>query len=101
MFGNKIWQSYRFATQKFPKDYKYKFSKLQFSSLSLVDQWILHKLNVCTKEMNRQFAEYSFGPATISFHNYWLYEFCDVYLEAIKPVFLKPNHDPTATANVL
>jgi len=101
LFGNKIWQSFRFATLKFPKDFKYQLSSLNHASLSLIDQWILHKLNVCMREMQKLMADYNFGQATIAFHQYWLYELCDVYLEAIKPVFLRQNYDTTPTTTVL
>ena len=101
MFGNKVWQSYRFATQKLPKDFKYNRAALDISSLSLVDQWILHRLNVCTEEQNKHYKDYNFGPATISFHNYWQYELCDIYLEAIKPVFARQDDKSLATAAVL
>lgn len=101
MFGNKIWQSYRFATQKFPQDFKYKRAGINYSTLSLVDQWILHRLNVCTQEQNKMYPEYNFGQATISFHNFWQYELCDIYLEATKSVFARQDQDITPTASVL
>jgi len=37
--------------------------------------------------MNKCLEEYKFGELTMAFNQFWLYEFCDVYLEAIKPRF--------------
>ena len=47
---------------------------------SLVEKWILHKLNVAAKELNTQMTERNFMMATTAAYNFWLYEFCDVYI---------------------
>jgi valyl-tRNA synthetase len=38
----------------------------------------------CTKPV--VLKEYLFGPLTTALFNFWLYDFCDVYLELVKPV---------------
>ncbi|KAG6874009.1 hypothetical protein C0995_007966 [Termitomyces sp. Mi166 len=53
---------------------------------SLVEKWILHKLNIAAAEINTQLAERNFMNATTSAYNFWLYELCDVYIEAMKPM---------------
>ena len=47
---------------------------------SLVEQWILHKMNVAAKEINDHLSKRNFMMATTSAYNFWLYEFCDVYI---------------------
>jgi valyl-tRNA synthetase len=47
---------------------------------SLVEQWILHKLNVCTTEINAQLEARDFMRATTAAYGFWLYELCDVYI---------------------
>ena len=47
---------------------------------SLVEKWILHKLNVAAKELNAQMTERNFMMATTAAYNFWLYELCDVYI---------------------
>ena len=47
---------------------------------SLVEQWILHKLNVAAKELNAQMTERNFMMANTAAYNFWLYELCDVYV---------------------
>ena len=49
-------------------------------SESLVEKWILHKLNIAAKEVNQYLVERNFMFATTSAHNFWLYELCDVYI---------------------
>ena len=47
---------------------------------SLVEHWILHKLNIAAGEINRQLQERNFMAATTAAYNFWLYELCDVYI---------------------
>jgi isoleucyl-tRNA synthetase len=47
---------------------------------SLVEQWILHKLNIAAAETNKQLSERNFMAATNAVYNFWLYELCDVYI---------------------
>lgn len=47
---------------------------------SLVEKWILHKLNSAAEEINKQLAERNFMAATGAAYNFWLYELCDVYI---------------------
>lgn len=47
---------------------------------SLVEKWILHKLNAAAEEINKQLAERNFMAATGAAYNFWLYELCDVYI---------------------
>ena len=47
---------------------------------SLVEKWILHKLNIAAKELNQYLTERNFMFASTSAYNFWLYELCDVYI---------------------
>jgi len=47
---------------------------------SLVEKWILHKLNIAATEVNQHLTDRNFMAATTSVHNFWLYELCDVYI---------------------
>ena len=85
MFMNKIWNSFKFAMTNIPNDFKYDLAELKSANLLLVDSWILSKLEHLITHMNKYLEEYKFGELTILFNNFWLYELCDVYLEAIKP----------------
>lgn len=54
---------------------------------SFLNSWILCKLNKAIRLVNDNFEKYTLGEATNAFYNFWLYELCDVYLEATKPLF--------------
>ncbi|KAL5972219.1 Valine--tRNA ligase [Taenia solium] len=56
------------------------------ASLSGTDRWILGRLASAVEESNSGFADYFFTRATTACYNFWLYEFCDVYLEYSKPL---------------
>lgn len=47
---------------------------------SLVEKWILHKLNTAATEVNKYMEERNFMLTTTSAYNFWLYELCDVYI---------------------
>ena len=53
---------------------------------SVMDKWILSRLSEAVVEVNRGFVEYEFPVATTALYNFWVYELCDVYFEALKPV---------------
>jgi len=53
---------------------------------SLVEKWILDRLNVAADEVNKQMTERNFFMVTNVVYNFWLYELCDVYIEAMKPM---------------
>lgn len=46
----------------------------------------MHKLNVAATELNQALEERNFMTATNVAYNFWLYELCDVYIEAMKPM---------------
>lgn len=53
---------------------------------SLAEKWILHKLNLAAEKVNAALHERNFMAATSDAYSFWLYEICDVYIEAIKLV---------------
>lgn len=54
-----------------------------------IDRWILSRLAYCVETCTEGFQNYEFPTITTAIYNFWLYELCDVYLEAIKPVSLQ------------
>ncbi|CAD6904618.1 unnamed protein product [Tilletia controversa] len=85
-FCNKLWNATKFALMKLEGDFKPSDSELPTGKESLVERWILHRLNVAAAESNASLQGRNFMAATTTAYNFWLYELCDVYIEAIKPV---------------
>ena len=67
-----------------------------------MDRWILSRLSVAVQDCNRGFHEYDFPTSTTALYNFWLYELCDVYFEALKPVVYGGDEQAKAVSrNVL
>ncbi|KAF8888987.1 tRNA synthetases class I-domain-containing protein [Infundibulicybe gibba] len=85
-FCNKIFNATKFAMLKLDETFVPEASAKPTGKESLVEQWILHKLNIASAEINTHLAERNFMSATTAAYNFWLYELCDVYIEAMKPM---------------
>lgn len=85
-FCNKLWNATKFALMKLEDGFEPAASELPTGKESLVEKWILHRLNVAAAESNAALEGRNFMNATTAAYNFWLYELCDVYIEAIKPI---------------
>ncbi|KAF9039389.1 tRNA synthetases class I-domain-containing protein [Panaeolus papilionaceus] len=85
-FCNKIFNATKFAMLKLDETFVPEPTAKPTGNESLVEKWILHKLNIAATEINTQLAERNFMAATNAAYNFWLYELCDVYIEAMKPM---------------
>lgn len=80
-FINKIWNAARFALTHINKYYK----NITTEPLSLVDRWILSRLYRVSGKVSEALESYRFNDAAGVLYNFVWHEFCDWYLEAIKP----------------
>ncbi|KAI9631190.1 hypothetical protein KEM48_013119 [Puccinia striiformis f. sp. tritici PST-130] len=89
-FCNKLWNATRFALLKLDDGFVPRSSAdvRVFTPVEgkLVEKWILHKLNECSHNVNKALEDRSFMAATSAVHEFWLYDLCDVYIEAMKPM---------------
>ncbi|KAI9619411.1 hypothetical protein H4Q26_014173 [Puccinia striiformis f. sp. tritici PST-130] len=85
-FCNKLWNATRFALLKLDDGFVPRSSADPSGKESLVEKWILHKLNECSHNVNKALEDRSFMAATSAVHEFWLYDLCDVYIEAMKPM---------------
>jgi len=85
-FCNKLWNAIRFAQLQLGDDFVpspvYELSGKELG----IDRWILSRLSHCVEQCTSGFKNYDFPTITTAIYNFWLYELCDVYLEAIKPI---------------
>lgn len=80
-FINKIWNAARFALTHINKAY----NDITPQSLSLVDRWILSRLYRVSGKVSEALENYRFNDAAGAIYNFVWHEFCDWYLEAVKP----------------
>lgn len=89
-FCNKLWNATKFALMKLGPDYcppaEASLSSEFLSTCGLPELWILQKLSVAAEAANRNFAGFNLMNVTGAAHQFWLYEVCDVFIEAVKPV---------------
>lgn len=83
-FCNKIFNATKFAMLKLDEKFVPEPAAKPTGKEGLVEKWILHKLNIAAEETNKQLAERNFMLATTAAYQFWLYELCDVYIEAMK-----------------
>jgi len=94
-FCNKMWNATRFALNYLKDAAILTLNEVQ---LGVMDKWILSCLANAVSTCNAAFEEYDLPKATSAIYNFWLYELCDVYLEAVKPVFQTLSDESSATA---
>ena len=83
-FANKIWNATRFSLMNIDKDIQqYTFDPV---ALALSDKWILHRLNETIKSVTKGLEGYDYNLASKSIFEFFWNEFCDWYIESIKPV---------------
>jgi valyl-tRNA synthetase len=92
-FCNKLWNATRFALMKLGNEYQPEAKICLFGKESMIDKWILSRLNKAIEETNKSLESYNLMAATQAIHAFWLYELCDVYIEAIKPICTPDNPD--------
>ena len=91
-FANKIWNASRFTLMNLDIDE----NKLpDTSDLQLEDKWILSKYNTLVKEVTDNLDKFELGMAVQKLYDFLWDNFCDWYIELVKPrLFDKEN--PTA-----
>ncbi|MCX5857437.1 MAG: valine--tRNA ligase [Deltaproteobacteria bacterium] len=85
-FVNKIWNATKFASMNLEGYAAADQTALGKADLSLPDRWILARLNKTIDEVIKGLDEYRFNEATGSIYQFIWHEFCDWYLELIKPI---------------
>lgn len=93
-FANKIWNASRFImmhTDKAKDDDKI--------LLSIEDRWIISKCNNLVEEITENMEKFELGIAVDKLHSFIWDEFCDWYIEMVKPRLF--NEDETSKGAIL
>ena len=86
-FANKIWNASRFVLMNLEGFQLIPNSELLTLNLDLADRWILSRYHRTVKEVTDSIEEYRISEATQTLYQFIWHEFCDWYLEMIKPRF--------------
>jgi len=92
-FINKIYNAVRFCLMQFEDGEKIEFDPAQYmeDDFSFADKWILTRLESVTKDVNNSLEEMRFHDAAGTLYHFFWHEFCDWYIELVKPVFFGEN----------
>jgi len=94
-FANKLWNASRFVLMNLgdwkPED------GIGTTELNLTDRWIRHRYSQTVREVNRFLEEFQYGEAARAIYDFIWSEFCDWYIELVKPRLYNPA-DPTRRA---
>ena len=81
-FANKVWNASRFMLMNIEKA---DLSQVTLADLTPADKWILSKANTLVKEVTDNMENYELGIAVAKLHDFIWEEFCDWYIEMVKP----------------
>ncbi len=93
-FANKIWNASKFVLMNI-EDYD---GSVQIEGLMPEDKWILTKLNKLIQEVCLNIDEYNLGVALDSIYEFIWNEFCDWYIEIVKPRLYDKTNDSRKVA---
>lgn len=82
-FANKIWNASRFVLMNF--DENVDFSKVDEGKFALPDKWIMSRVNTLVKEVTENLDKFELGIALQKIYEFIWDEFCDWYIELVKP----------------
>ena len=74
------------------------FSAVKLSDLTIADRWILSKVNTLAKEMTDNMEKFELGIAVSKVYDFIWEEFCDWYIEMVKPRLYNDEDETKAAA---
>ena len=86
-FANKVWTASRFMLMNFEQAAEKGISidGVSLADLTQADKWILSKMNRLTKDVTENIDKYELGIAVSKIYDFIWEEFCDWYIEMVKP----------------
>ena len=84
-FANKVWNASRFIMMNLPEDADLDMAELDPAKLTDADRWILSKVNGLAKEVTVNMDNFELGIAVQKVYDFIWEEFCDWYIEMVKP----------------
>ncbi|MCK9294722.1 MAG: valine--tRNA ligase [Desulfobulbaceae bacterium] len=92
-FINKIWNASRFSLMHISCCDPSVTHGISAKALGLAHRWILSRLNRTIAEVHRALNDYRFNDAASAMYQFVWHEFCDWYLELIKPELFSKSDD--------
>ncbi len=96
-FANKVWNASRFIMMNLDKAEKMD-RNITPVNLTQADKWILSKMNALTKEVTANMEDFELGIAVQKVYDFIWEEFCDWYIEMVKPRLYNDADETKAAA---
>ncbi len=96
-FANKVWNASRFIMMNLEKAEVPQ--EIDLNALTGADKWILSKVNKLAEEVTENMDKYELGIAVQKVYDFIWEEFCDWYIEMVKPRLY--NEEDTTKAAAL
>ena len=111
-FANKIWNAAKFITmnladEKKVRDFCYELyekngGKYNADLLRIEDKWIINKLNKLVADVTKNIENYDLGIAVDKIYSFMWNEFCDWYIEMVKPrIYSENEEDRVCVSDIL
>jgi valyl-tRNA synthetase len=101
-FANKIWNAARFILGALEQVKDIDFPNQETEPVpSLADQWVLARLSVLVRDVDRLFQNYQYGEAGRQIYDFFWNEFADWYVEIAKLQLLEGDRMAYTTARIL
>ena len=95
-FANKVWNASRFIMMHLGDNI---ITEPDKAELEVADQWILSAANTVAREITDNMEKYELGVAVQKIYDFVWTEFCDWYIEFVKPrLFAKEENPKSANA---
>ncbi|MDO5409558.1 MAG: valine--tRNA ligase [Lachnospiraceae bacterium] len=94
-FANKVWNASRFIMMNLDKA---EVRDVDLSELTAADKWILSKVNTLAKDVTENLDKYELGIALSKVYDFIWEEFCDWYIEMVKPRLYSDTDSTKAAA---
>ena len=94
-FANKVWNASRFIMMNLDKA---QVDDIRLESLTDADKWILSKVNALAADVTDNMEKYELGVAVQKVYDFIWEEFCDWYIEMVKPRLYNDEDSTKAAA---
>ena len=95
-FANKVWNASRFIMMNLEKAEVP--AEIDLDTLTSADKWILSKVNTLAKVVTENMDKYELGIAVQKVYDFIWEEFCDWYIEMVKPRLYQEEDNTKAAA---
>ncbi len=90
-FANKVWNASRFILMNLPEE---NIQAPKAEELEVADRWIMSRVNSVIKEVTENMDKYELGIAVQKVYDFIWNEFCDWYIEIVKPRMYAKEENP-------